>query len=747
MNTLAQHDQHLRRLERSKHDATARRNEADRKAEEARARRGRGGGGRGVPKSASQYRTNTSYSNRAGKNKAASSSLRKVCYDWMLNATDPETGEFISHGRKKDDVAFTYAHIKDGLPGGARDPVAVATKCYESSYGKRGDTRQMSHHTISLPTQLDSDQLNALTEDLSQLISELHDDVPVFAARHLPDGQNDNHHVHIDHPIHHIVADPDDPDGFKLGDRISHFARPEEREALGLPKTNHQEVRELRKQVAHTIADHMERAGLDYNLCERWRHGHLRLNQGKENQITHAVKRGDALFVEENASRAVTQHEGPGGRRVEGASESQKSHNNDLPTLSPEVLAETVLNRVINDAHTAGLDDWQHVQMLSEKYGLNIKWNRTRTREGGRVKYGNVSGVSYEIQGVKLSGKAVNMPFSKLKKQFPDLDNPTWKTKVSDTVRADFENKLKQAGLNGYNLRSAVNELSEANEAAFTEAATAAIQKAQKSSAKEVKAMDTQVAEAPKIDVQALLKDVSQLPPDEPIAPPPPKQPAPAPTAATPPAKPPRVRVTQSMIDSLTDLEREYLQNVYDSRDLWNTPIANAKGRILKLKEMRRQHARLEPDMPTLPVKKGFIFKRTIQVPNPKHQRWSERFDQIEQQISDTQSKLDSFLNNKVYPSTYNKLSNMGDRLDEQRIEAQQQKHDNEHEALREYEQLMSKIAGGGQLSDREQRKADQLRQIPTVNAQAKELARQAMLQSTLGSASRSQHVERQRQR
>lgn len=182
------------------------------------------------------------------------------------------------------------------------------------------------------------------------------------------------------------------------------------------------------------------------------------------------------MFVMENAARAVSKHEGPGAQRVSGAAESHKAHNNDLPTIAPELLLETLIRRIIDDAKTAKLDNWQEIQLLAMLHGVSIKWNRTRKRKNGKIEYGRVSGIAYEIEGVRVSGKSVNLPLSILKEHFPELGHPKWQTRFSDAVKLSCKNKILNAGLSSYNVDYAAVELGESTEKSVEQVQVAAYQ-------------------------------------------------------------------------------------------------------------------------------------------------------------------------------------------------------------------------------------------------------------------------------
>src|SRR5699024_9501360 len=127
---------------------------------------------------------------------------------------------------------------------------------------------------------------------------------PSYAALHIDVG---NPHLHASVPLYQVRSRKNGD--YVLTERIPHARRPEERAALGLPKSRATDLIALRKKVAHLIADFLCQCLKDqrstreqYHDSERWRWGYLLLEQ----QLSKAAARGDVQFLVENMGREAT---------------------------------------------------------------------------------------------------------------------------------------------------------------------------------------------------------------------------------------------------------------------------------------------------------------------------------------------------------------------------------------------------------------------------------------------------------
>ena len=366
-----------------------------------------------APKTASRFHFNKKYSNRAKAHRAPSSAVVKLKYDFRLDR--PEGG--------RNDLDFVYVCGPDGIPESALDPIQMAFAS-EDALGRKANlkARIMGHDTIALPADLIKSQRHELVRNLADHYQKTLG-VPVYCAAHLPDSGNRNYHLHLSHPLRNVHDDG--KGGFRLGEKILFEQRPNVRKEAGLSPTNHNDLKNLRMNVANIIADSMSDAGLDCQQSERWRHGHLRLSQ----QLQEASKRGDTQFIDDNFGRDPTRHEGPNTAEWSVRPNDPKrvaaiTHNRDVAMYEagPELITRTLLNRVLDQSKKISITDPEQFRMLARDHGLSIHWIR---KKGDKT--APVSGVQYQIVGgPKIAGKQVGASIGDLKRRFGWAESPAY---------------------------------------------------------------------------------------------------------------------------------------------------------------------------------------------------------------------------------------------------------------------------------------------------------------------------------
>lgn len=608
--------------------------------DERNAKRQGGGGlrtarGRRAPRSASQFHLTKKYSNRVGKNKAPTSALKKLAYDFRIALVDSQGKKVPPGTSKKDDLAYSYVAAAAGTPADALDLAKLAQEAQRTA-GRQANSRQMSHTDIALPFELSDDGKRELVRAISDHTHTAMDGVPVFAAMHLPHDGNNNYHLHLSHPLRQIEAVGDDG-AFRMTDRIMFEQRPAIREAAGLAKSNRDDLKAYRQDIANIIADALEAEGHDPQLIERWRHGHLTLAQ----QVEQAAKRGDVEFVIDNHSRSATRHEGPAAHHGQHQNEASK-HNADTG-IDAAILTRSMINQVLETAQRLGIGEPEHLRMLSRDMGLLLHWSKDR-------KANNVQGIQWQIiNGPRLSGSAAGCSLGDLKRRMQWVEVPAHKLKT-DRQGESFEayksiltahGKGKFAGRGVSILDRILNAQIQEKEAAIIQAQTAAQvttetetqteaqpeqpprQRPRRASSKDRSkdSLDSRkpTKEAPTVDanvIKKLMSDLSRLP-DE--------------SVATPKAAPPlRLRPpTQAEIDSLTEAERQFLRNEYDYRvgaADFSTPAADAQERVERLwVELQRINDKepLERDARFVEVKR--LFRKPEIQESPALLQWREQ--------------------------------------------------------------------------------------------------------------------------
>lgn len=392
------------------------------------------GRSRRAPLSASQFHFHAKKSRASGASKSPVSCVNKVKYDLGLDEKDPH----------KDRVKVVFVAAPEGTPTAAHDPLKMAEACFQrarqSKYAN-SNTGQMTHYDTALPNFLSDDQLAKLADQINSKISEKFG-VPSFSGVHLDRG---NYHTHSSVPLYEVHDDG--TGGFYLGDRINHAKRPQEREALGLPKSPATELRQLRAELADLIADSIAQHHANdpdqeaaRHQAERWRHGHLTLGQ----QVEKAAIRGDIQFVLDNLNREATRKEGPAptSSRREAAIAHNKTAGKPSEIPAPELITKTLAQRVVSLAEQAKLGRPEQLRLLAKKCGLNVHWSAGQN--------GNVQGVSYSIHGgPRIAGGRIGASLGTLQNRLGWAERPEYKRfppKSGDQVM-DFKRKLIEAKL------------------------------------------------------------------------------------------------------------------------------------------------------------------------------------------------------------------------------------------------------------------------------------------------------------
>ena len=347
-------------------------------------KKSKGRRGARVAASASQFSLNVSYSNRARAHGSPASCVEKLKYDFQFN----------SPGISR--VSYRYVSSSEEHTEIAKNPIAFAKAC-ERSAGRQSNCRQMKHVMVALPAEELSDRgRRQLAIRICNLVRQLFEDQPVFAAIHCPSEGEKNFHLHLSHGLRKIHMRS--ATTYDLGDRILSEQRPKIRTAAGLPATNHGELRTLRANIAEAIANSLAEESADPQLVERWRCGHLTLTQ----QVRSAATREDWQFVRDNAFRDPTQHEGYAGLPSGGSAESHlKSLNrisNSLPSSSvgPKALTREIVALVLTVAKRREIRRFEFLRMLALDHDLIIRVTRRKRRNGSR---GAVAGLSFQLIG------------------------------------------------------------------------------------------------------------------------------------------------------------------------------------------------------------------------------------------------------------------------------------------------------------------------------------------------------------
>lgn len=400
------------------------------------------GRARRAPGSSSQYHLHVKKSRASGATKSPVSSVNKVKYDLGLDEKDPHT----------DRVKIVLIDAPEGTPHPARNPLTMAAACETRAHQSKfanSHTGQMTHIDTALPNNLSADRLATLASDINKTISEQFK-APTFSGVHLDYG---NFHIHSSLPLFEVHDDG--RGGFYLGDRIDHAKRPDEREALGLPRQPAGELRELRQKIAHLIADSVAEELTDqpdreqaHHTAERWRHGHLTLGQ----QVEKAAARGDVQFVLDNLNRDATRKEGPRPHsgsfsKSDPKREQTEAYNAEagkpITTPAPELITRTLVSRVVDLAQKAEIDTPEGFRMLARDHGLSVHWSAAKGGEG-------VQGVTFSVaSGPRVAGQRAGASLGTLQKKLGWAERPTYRRfapRKGDEWDA-YQEKIKSAGI------------------------------------------------------------------------------------------------------------------------------------------------------------------------------------------------------------------------------------------------------------------------------------------------------------
>ena len=357
-----------------------------------------------TPVSASKFSLHHCYSNANGAHGSPRNCVDKVCYDWDLSNA--------SGGSR---VAFTHVSAAPPHADFAKDILTVAKACKKFA-GRQCTCRQMSHVTIAVPSDLSEAGRRQLCIDICDGIRANRDGVPVYAALHQPVSGSKNFHIHISHPLRRLVRSRSGT--WTLGERITTEWRPGQRVKAGLPKTAHDDIRQLRSEVATQIADALSAEGVNYHIVERWRHGHERLRQ----QVRRAAQRGDTEFVQDHALREPTKHDWPSGRRSAPSPDSLPNHCN--PSAGIERLngglsaLSRLVDHVVTQAVALKLRRPALLRLLALDSDVLINWYRPTLKSGLK---GKVKGVTFRLivsSSRPFAGEKVDYRFSRLKAIF-----------------------------------------------------------------------------------------------------------------------------------------------------------------------------------------------------------------------------------------------------------------------------------------------------------------------------------------
>ena len=362
----------------------------------------KGNPGARVARSASQYSVNIRYSNRAKFHGSPASCVSKLGYDFQMNATG------------KSRVMFAYISRCDEHAIIERDPIAFAKAC-ELTSGRQRNCRQMKHVMIALPAVGLSDRgQNDLAKDICDMVRHRYERQPVFGAVHCPSSGSSNFHLHLSHGLREIHMQSDS--SYTLGKRIMSEERPGIRRSAGLPATSHRDLQEFRAKVADLIANALAREEAEPHLVERWRHGHLKIDE----QVRKAVQREDWDFVQDNGFRDPTDHEwysgDARGRNMASPTadvpSSPNKHIQNAVGVGAKVLLKELLLATLSVAKRRKMRGLEYFRLLAMDHDLIVRWTRRRRKNGSK---GAIVGLSYQVIGGPVySGRSIGMPLSRI---------------------------------------------------------------------------------------------------------------------------------------------------------------------------------------------------------------------------------------------------------------------------------------------------------------------------------------------
>lgn len=566
---------------------------------------------RRAPVSASQYRFERKYSNRAGSHGSPSSAVVKAHYD-----NDYDTPEDESR------VVARVVYAPPGTPTEALDPVKMAVEA-ERTAGRQINSRQMAHDTTSLPKQLTDVQRERLAFRIAGRTSESMSGVPVYAAVHAPDPGNDNYHAHLSAPLREVISDGEGR--FHLGERVAFEQRPQWRRDHGLEPTNHNDLKELRRQIAGECADALREAGVDHHVCERWRYGYLRLNGEGDTQVSQAKARGDVEFVNDNAFRETQRHEGPGHRRS-GLPTPTQEHNAGLEVdMAPRILAQRIMADTLREAKDTKAQSWEVVREIAKRRGLTIGYVR---RQHKNNTLGAVTGWRCTVAGNTVSGQQAGCTLRAASKDLrengmlwagtpPVFTEPSNTRMESDALQRAVESIHKEAGYSGQ------GGIDAAQPAQRVEAVAVHLQPvAPKVPINEIAPHHQPVKES-KMDVSIVMKDLTELPPGHQAQT----------TLFCGQDIHPMRDSTRAKDRLLNEAERRYMV----ARHPDQARIRSMGDKLDRLVKEERVHASLEP-------KSSTWFGSTR-----RHDAWAKSHAQMTEQIARVKENNEFWLNKHVY--------------------------------------------------------------------------------------------------
>ncbi|WP_162988201.1 hypothetical protein [Alcaligenes aquatilis] len=636
--------------------------------------------------------------------------MSKVKYDLGLDDKDPHA----------DRVKIALVDAPNDTPHSARNPLSVAAACEERARQSKfanSNTGQMMHFDAALPNNLSADRLAMLASDINKTISEQFK-VPAFSGVHLDYG---NFHIHSSIPLY-TVRD-DGKDGFYLGDRIDHAKRPDQREALGLPRQPAGELRELRQKIADLIGDAVAEELADHpdqeqarHISERWRHGHKTLSK----QVEEAAKRGDLQFVLDNLNRDATRKEWPRPQSA-GFTKSEKREQAEAYNLeagkpsatpAPELITRTLANRMIDLAQKAQITTPEGFRMLARDHGLSVHWAPSKEGKG-------VQGVTFSAAGgPRVAGRRIGASLGTLQRELvwaerpeyrrfaprkgPDWDDYQEKVKAAGIKPVDSGDKaiavtldrlanleaqavaqsnekpqaapaasLAESGPTGpqevQSLRQRPKRQS--NDPSFNKRATIPAPGGRPASGRAAPVSTSHKVKTMTIDAKALMASLSALPIDET-------------TTAVVGAVGSAAAVRETMPSAirphtLSEQQKRLLLQAFDEREAarsgsFDGPLSLTKERLDHLKRQISQHGREEPEGGIYLKKR--LFRTPIMAETDEHKEWREAQEKRRQHAEKLEGQISKMQKSALSdPDLLRALSGLeqvqADKLEQQRLE------------------------------------------------------------------------------
>ena len=304
--------------------------------------------------------------------------------------TDERTG--INHNyTKRNGVEHSEIIVPVGSPNWANNPSTLWNKVEESEVRKNSTVAR--EFEISLPHELDKDQRLKLAKSLSQNLVDRFGFATQFSIHH-PDEVSKNFHVHILASTRKLEAN-----GFTE----------KTRELDEMKKTKEQEanpaILEVRKMVADTINNHLEKAG------KQSRVDHRSLND----QYLEAEKNNDAVKMVE-LSREPTKHIGKkpdeSNRALIENKAIKQQHQNNI--ISMEKTIEKMTKPAIQNKPSIKIESKNIFEKLidgiTEKYQA---WQKTKSdklelEEKNRLKAERIQEENFNLERAQQWEKGYN---------------------------------------------------------------------------------------------------------------------------------------------------------------------------------------------------------------------------------------------------------------------------------------------------------------------------------------------------